>query len=56
MSTLVLVAARLRTVLKMPHLVGKKSTLQFEVAVKVRLKVEALLLILKPQPTIFFGG
>ena len=33
----------------------KKSTLQFEVAVRVRLKLETLSLILKPQSVIFFG-
>ena len=34
----------------------KKRTIQFEVAVRVRLKIETLSLILKPQSAVFLGG
>ena len=33
----------------------KSSTLQFEVAVRVRLNLEILILILKPQSALFLG-
>ena len=34
---------------------GKKSTFQFEVAVRVGLNIETLNLILKPQSAVFLG-
>ena len=36
--------------------VGEKSTFQFEVAIRVRLKLETLTLIIKAQSAVFLGG
>ena len=33
----------------------KKDKIQFEVAVRVRLNLETLVLVLKPQSTVFYG-
>ena len=37
-------------------IVDEKRTIHFEVAVRVRLKLETLILILKPQSAVFLGG